>query len=83
MFCVILLVCHVFTRLRNEYVIRIAIRLNLFEPGERNESELDQWLNGIKLAPSQKREELKRFSFLNNFIFFQMTLLSIQQLYYH
>ncbi|HEF1899108.1 helix-turn-helix domain-containing protein [Bacillus cereus group sp. MYBK108-2] len=27
----------------------------------RNDSELDQWLNDIKLAPSQKREELKRF----------------------
>ncbi|EEM80760.1 helix-turn-helix domain-containing protein [Bacillus thuringiensis] len=28
---------------------------------KRNDSELDQWLNDIKLAPSQKREELKRF----------------------
>jgi transcriptional regulator with XRE-family HTH domain len=28
---------------------------------ERNNKELDQWLNDIKLAPSQKREELKRF----------------------
>jgi len=27
----------------------------------RNSKELDQWLNDIKLAPSQKREELKRF----------------------
>ncbi|EEL64119.1 helix-turn-helix domain-containing protein (plasmid) [Bacillus cereus] len=27
----------------------------------RNNKELDQWLNDIKLAPSQKREELKRF----------------------
>ncbi|MCC3938444.1 helix-turn-helix domain-containing protein [Bacillus thuringiensis] len=27
----------------------------------RNGKELDQWLNDIKLAPSQKREELKRF----------------------
>ncbi|MRC99783.1 helix-turn-helix domain-containing protein, partial [Bacillus thuringiensis] len=27
----------------------------------RNDSELDHWLNDIKLAPSQKREELKRF----------------------
>ncbi|PFI53283.1 transcriptional regulator [Bacillus cereus] len=29
--------------------------------GKRNNSELDQWLNDIKFAPSQKREELKRF----------------------
>ncbi|MBE7097399.1 helix-turn-helix domain-containing protein [Bacillus cereus] len=29
--------------------------------GTKNDSELDQWLNDIKLAPSQKREELKRF----------------------
>lgn len=29
--------------------------------GKRNDSELEQWLNDIKLAPSQKREELKRF----------------------
>jgi transcriptional regulator with XRE-family HTH domain len=28
---------------------------------DRNNKELDQWLNDIKLAPSQKREELKRF----------------------
>ncbi|RXJ13391.1 XRE family transcriptional regulator [Bacillus albus] len=28
---------------------------------KRNDSELDQWLNDIKLAPSKKREELKRF----------------------
>ncbi|MGD6931860.1 helix-turn-helix domain-containing protein [Bacillus thuringiensis] len=28
---------------------------------DRNNIELDQWLNDIKLAPSQKREELKRF----------------------
>ncbi|MDA2169280.1 helix-turn-helix transcriptional regulator [Bacillus cereus] len=26
-----------------------------------NNSELDRWLNDIKLAPSKKREELKRF----------------------
>ncbi|MGQ7776802.1 helix-turn-helix domain-containing protein [Bacillus sp. WC2507] len=29
--------------------------------GKRNDSELDQWLNDIKFAPYQKREELKRF----------------------
>ncbi|MBP3972713.1 helix-turn-helix transcriptional regulator [Bacillus sp. WL1] len=28
---------------------------------DRNNIELDQWLNDIKFAPSQKREELKRF----------------------
>ncbi|MGM2820537.1 helix-turn-helix domain-containing protein [Bacillus cereus group sp. Bce001] len=28
---------------------------------DRNNKELDQWLNDIKLAPSQTREELKRF----------------------
>ncbi|MDC6159358.1 helix-turn-helix transcriptional regulator [Bacillus albus] len=28
---------------------------------DRKNKELDQWLNDIKLAPSQKREELKRF----------------------
>ncbi|EEL84372.1 transcriptional regulator, XRE [Bacillus cereus AH1272] len=31
---------------------------------DRNNKELDQWLNDIKLAPSQKREELKRFGIL-------------------
>ncbi|MEI5948890.1 helix-turn-helix transcriptional regulator [Bacillus albus] len=28
---------------------------------EKSDSELDQWLNDIKLAPSHKREELQRF----------------------
>ncbi|PFB62835.1 helix-turn-helix domain-containing protein [Bacillus cereus] len=28
---------------------------------KKNDSELDQWLNEIKLAPSPKRKELKRF----------------------
>ncbi|PET03963.1 transcriptional regulator [Bacillus cereus] len=29
--------------------------------GKSNDSEVDRWLNDIKLAPPQKREELKRF----------------------
>lgn len=34
---------------------------DFYTKGKSNDSELDQWLNDIKLAPSQKREELKRF----------------------
>lgn len=34
---------------------------DFYDEVKRNDTELDQWLNDIKLAPSQKREELKRF----------------------